>query len=300
MSSLPDQPHEIPQSQHEHYAQAEVVPATENEAPPRVIPLLPVALFLLTCYTTYTVGNVSVGNGLAYSASLMFILLSHELGHYIQARRYRVPASLPYFIPMPFGPLGTMGAVIAMRGNMGSRKALFDIGITGPLAGLVPTLICCAVGLNYSKVINVPVEQNMFGLGEPLLFKWLLHLILGPLPPGSDVILHPLAFAGWVGVFITALNLIPIGQLDGGHVLYALLRRKANVVAVILLAAAFALVVMTRHYDWSIMLVLLALMGPRHPPTANDEEPLGTTRIVLGWLTLGFVIVGFTPTPFVR
>ena len=90
---------------------------------------------------------MSVGNGLAYSASVMFILLSHELGHYIQARRYRVPASLPYFIPMPFGPLGTMGAVIAMRGHMGSRKALFDIGITGPLAGLVPTLVCCAVGL---------------------------------------------------------------------------------------------------------------------------------------------------------
>ena len=120
----------------------------------------------------------------------------------------------------------------------------------------------------------------------------------GVLPPHSDVLLHPLAYAGWVGVLITSLNLMPIGQLDGGHILYAILRRKAHFVAWALLIGAVTAVVLMHSYQWTVMLLLLAFMGPIHPPTANDDAPLGTPRIVLGWLTLAFVIIGFTPRPF--
>ncbi len=278
---------------------AEIVPTDVEEIQPTRIPLLPVVLFLATCVTTYRVGDM----GLAYAVPVMGILLCHEFGHYIQARRYHVPASLPYFIPMPISPIGTMGAVIAMRGHMGNRKALYDIGISGPLAGLVPTIICCVVGLSWSTVQEIPPALRSrvigFEFGEPLLFQWLEQLYFGPMTDNQIVIAHPLAFAGWVGMFITALNLIPIGQLDGGHVLYAILRDKAHYVAWVLMAAAFAGVVLAGHYEWSLMLLLLMFMGPSHPPTANDEMPLGTGRIILGWLTLAFVIVGFTPTPFV-
>jgi membrane-associated protease RseP (regulator of RpoE activity) len=268
--------------------------ALVDERPPRRLPLLPIILFLATCYTTYRVG------GLAYCVPLMLILTSHELGHYFQARRYRVPASLPYFIPIPAPPLGTMGAVIGMRGNTWDRRALFDIGITGPLAGLVPAIVFCVIGLYRSRIIDLPPpgHGSAMMLGEPLLFQFFTTWIFGPLPPDKTVELHALGYAGWVGVFITALNLMPISQLDGGHVLYALLRRKAHIVATLLLGLAILAVLLTQNYQWSLMLFLLILIGPNHPPTANDNVPLGNGRIVLGWLTLAFVIVGFTPRPF--
>jgi membrane-associated protease RseP (regulator of RpoE activity) len=267
----------------------EIVPVTVDEVPARSFPMLPAVLFLLTCYTAFGVG------GAAYSFALMLTLVFHEFGHYIQARRYRVPASLPYFIPIPAPPLGTMGAVIGMRGEMGDRRALFDIGISGPLAGLVPALIFTVWGLSLSTVVP---KQPTGMLGDPLLFKFLVRQFFGVLPANQDVLLHPLAYAGWVGVLITSLNLMPIGQLDGGHILYAILRRKAHVVAWALLIGAVSAVVLMHSYQWTLMLLLLAFMGPTHPPTANDEVPLGTPRVVLGWLTLAFVIIGFTPTPF--
>jgi membrane-associated protease RseP (regulator of RpoE activity) len=186
-----------------------------------------------------------------------------------------------------------MGAVIAMQARMGHRRALFDIGITGPLAGLIPTIIFCALGLYWS----VPVHGKG-DLGDPLLFKILIYLMGIHIHPGYDLLLHPFAFAGWVGLLITSLNLMPIGQLDGGHVLYALLGRKANVVARILLALAAGAVVFFGLYMWILMIFLLIMMGPSHPPTADDEEPLGWPRIVLGWLTLAFIPIGFTPMPF--
>jgi membrane-associated protease RseP (regulator of RpoE activity) len=298
MSSLPDHPYADSQAQHKEYFPAEVGPATSEGAPRRRLPILPVVLFVITCFTTYSVGEaLFAGSGPIYAAGVMWILLSHELGHYVQARRYRVPASLPYFIPIPAPPLGTMGAVISMRGNMGDRRALFDIGISGPLAGLVPALICTIVGLRWSSVGVVPNGAHG-ALGDPLLFQFFVRWFFGPLAPGQDVFLHPLAYAGWVGVLITSVNLIPIGQLDGGHILYAILRRKAHLVAMVFLLAALGAVIYTHSYQWSLMLVLLMLMGPRHPPTANDEVPLGTGRIVLGYLTLAFVIIGFTPRPF--
>jgi membrane-associated protease RseP (regulator of RpoE activity) len=141
----------------------------------------------------------------------MLILTTHELGHFLQALRYRVPASLPYFIPIPFSPIGTMGAVIGMQAHVGDRKALYDIGISGPLAGLVPAIGCSIVGLQLSQVVTVVGKKGFLILGEPRLFKFLAFLTFGPLAPTQDIALHPVAFAGWVGIFITGLNLIPIG-----------------------------------------------------------------------------------------
>jgi len=253
---------------------------------------VPVLLFALTCLSTWLSG------GIAFSLALMTTLLAHELGHFIQARRYGVPASLPYFIPMPLSPIGTMGAVILMQPGKGDRRELFDIAITGPIAGLIPALVFSVVGLLWSQTVVVTQERVGLSLGEPLLFKALAYSIFGRLAENEDILLHPLAFAGWVGIFITALNLIPIGQLDGGHILFALLRWNAHFVAQVLLVGAMIGVAIGGYWGWTLMIFLLLLMGPNHPPTANDNVPLGPVRTALGWLSLPFVIVGFTPTPF--
>jgi membrane-associated protease RseP (regulator of RpoE activity) len=226
----------------------------------------------------------------------MTILVCHEMGHFLQSRRYGVYATLPYFIPIPIPPIGTMGAVIFMEPRMGHRRALFDIGITGPLAGLVPTLICCVVGIHLSKVYSIH-EISGQEFGDPYIFKLIANILGKNTPDGFVLGIHPIAFAGWVGLLITSLNLIPIGQLDGGHILYALLRKKAHYVSTfLLLAAVVAVIYDWRHLViWWMMIALLLFMGPNHPPTADDDEPLGIFRCILGWLTLAFVIISFTP-----
>lgn len=274
-----------------------VVPEVVEEAPPpqpqpyRPRWRLPLLLFLATCASTYYVG------GPIYALCLMTILVCHEMGHFIQARRYGVYASLPFFIPVPVKPIGTMGAVIGMSSSITNRRALFDIGISGPLAGLVPTIIFCTLGLIYDSHLgrNDPYAMQF---GEPLLFKLLTWLRYGSISEHQAVYIGSMTLAGWVGLLITALNLFPIGQLDGGHVLYALLRRKAHWAATLILVGAIAAVIVFQYYWWTLMLVLLMVMGPRHPPTVNDELPLGTWRTVLGWATLAFLALGFTPNPF--
>lgn len=265
-------------------------PIAVREYRPRIA--LPVALFFITCWSTWAAGSLS------YAIAVMTILLAHEMGHYLQARRNRVPASLPYFIPMPGSPIGTMGAVIGMQPGIGNRRSLFDIGVSGPLAGLVPTIVFSIVGIYWSSIVPIVPRPGEPVLGAPPLFRLMATMILGPIPDGYWIDLHPVAFAGWVGMFITALNLIPIGQLDGGHVLYALLREKAHGIAQALLILAMAGVVLYGYWGWSLMLLLLMLMGPIHPPTADDSVELGTTRTIIGWLSLAFVPLGFTPVPF--
>lgn len=268
---------------------------------------LPILLFVATCLSTLLAGAgdaifvegwlAGIAQGLHYAIPVMTILICHEMGHFIQAWRYGVYASLPYFIPMPLSPIGTLGAVIAMEPRMGHRRALFDIGITGPLAGLVPTLIFLVIGLQHSE-LALP-SQNAMHFGDPLLLQFLVKWILGPVPPGYEVLVNPMAFAGWVGLLITSLNLIPIGQLDGGHILYALLQKKAHKVASALLFFALFMVILEWKtlFGWTLMIILLMIMGPIHPPTADDDEPLGVGRTILGWLTLAFIFVGFTPVP---
>jgi len=264
---------------------------------------LPALLFLLTCASTFWAGSWSYQSwlaGLTYSGALMTILLCHEFGHFIQARRYGVYASWPHFIPMPLPPIGTMGAVIGMAAHQGDRKALFDIGITGPIAGLIPTLICCVVGIHLSELKPVSdFSADSMQFGEPLLLQWLVQLKFGAMAADQVVLIGPIGMAGWVGLLITALNLMPIGQLDGGHVLYGLLREKAHYIATGLLLAAIAAVIISGTVAWSLMLFLSVLMGPKHPPTADDTVPLGRVRIALGWAMLAFVIIGFTPEPFI-
>ncbi len=265
-----------------------------QQAPRQRRVMMPVLLFLATCWSTYLAQNSAI-----YFVGLMTILTAHELGHFFQTLRYRVPASLPYFLPMPLTPIGTMGAVIAMQPGMGNRRALFDIAVTGPLAGLIPALVFSFVGLQWSEVAPVAQAQGALRLGEPLLFQWMAQWIHGTIPEGHDIYLHPLAFAGWVGILITALNMIPIGQLDGGHILYALLLRNSRPIATLLLAVAAIAVVVGGYTGWILMIMLLLFFGASHPPTADDTVPLGAGRTALGWITLVLPFVGFTPTPFV-
>jgi membrane-associated protease RseP (regulator of RpoE activity) len=279
----------------------------------------PIGLFIATCLSTFWAGGGRVAilgtlaqidpaivqqyfvYGLEYAATVLAILFAHEMGHFLQSVRYGVPATLPMFIPMPFNPIGTFGAVIFQRGDMADRRALFDIAISGPLAGLVLAIPALVVGLQLSSIGRPAGDSLIFG--EPLLVKWLIHLRFGTLLPGEDVILHPIAFAGWVGIFITGLNLLPMSQLDGGHVLYSLLLRRSRPIALSLWFAAVAAVLVDAVLGrgdllmWLLMLGLIWMMGVQHPPTRNDHMELGMGRTVLGWVTLAFVIIGFTPYP---
>jgi Zn-dependent protease len=240
-------------------------------------------------------------NALIYAVAVMGTLAAHEAGHYLQARRYGVPASLPMFIPMPVGELGTLGAVIFQEPGVANRKSLFDIAISGPLAGLVVALPLCWWGIKHAEI--TPIEPGSIGFSNPRIVEWMVGWIHRPLQPGEDFSINPIYFAGWVGIFVTGLNLTPIGQLDGGHLLYCLIGKRAHLIARVLYFGAVAIVVYQltqRHWEyiaWTLMLILVWTMGTRHPPTADDKVPLGTPRIVLGWLTLAFILVGFVATP---
>ncbi len=248
-------------------------------------------LFVATCFSTW------LSAGATYAVALMSILLAHEFGHFLQAVRHRVPASPPFFIPFPLSPIGTMGAVIMQAGGAADRKQMFDIAISGPLAGLLLALPIAWWGVTQSTLVEIPPNSSALIFGDPLVLQWMIERVHGAKPPGFEVALNPLLFAGWVGIFITALNLMPIGQLDGGHILYCLIGRRAHTVALLLVASAVGYMAYTRDFGYAVMLFLLVTMGTRHPPTANDRAPLGPIRIVLGWLTLAFVLIGFTPRP---
>ena len=274
----------------------------KNAAPPWALPL---TLYLLTWLTTTGVGSLwygggSVFSGLLFSAPLMTILTCHELGHYFQNRRYGISATLPYFIPVPIPPLGTFGAIILMRGRAPNNRALFDVGISGPLAGLAVTLVFLTVGLTLSTVVPTTPDllaQGGFVFSEPLIMQWFAKALVGYDPATETLIMHPTAVAAWVGVLLTTLNLFPIGQLDGGHVFYALARHRAKRLSYILFGLAAVAVVLFRCWNWSLLLILLFFLGLRHPNTQNDFQPLGLWRTVLGWATLAFIILGFTATP---
>lgn len=236
--------------------------------------------------------------GLWYSVPLMLILLAHEMGHYVVSIRNRVPATLPYFIPMPLPPMGTMGAVIFQGRGAATRRQMFDIAVWGPIAGLIVTLPLLWIGLWWSAY-QPRTPQLGLEFGDPLILKFMSWLILGPEPADSVLVVHPLAFAGWVGIFVTSLNLLPIGQLDGGHILYTLIGRRAHFVAMVLLAVAVGSMIVREDFSYMLLLMLLMLTGPFHPPTRDDRQPLGWWRHVLGWATLAFLIIGFTPQPIV-
>jgi membrane-associated protease RseP (regulator of RpoE activity) len=207
-----------------------------------------------------------------------------------------VRATLPFFIPFPILPFGTLGAVIRMDSRMPDRRVLFDIGVAGPLAGLAVTIPAIYFGLQMSQIV-VPGETGGISLGESLLFQGISWLAIGPVPEGYDTLLHPLAYAGWAGLFVTALNLLPIGQLDGGHILYALLGERSDLLYRIALAL-FALLCIIWYHGWFLLVILLLWFGYRHPPTLDHFTPLDSKRRIIAYLTLVIFLLSFTPVPF--
>lgn len=262
----------------------------------------PILLYALTWISTTLVGyyfysDRSILEGFCFSGPLMTILTCHEIGHFLQSRRYGVASTLPYFIPVPFPPLGTFGAIIRIKSRIPSLKALFDIGVSGPLAGLPLTLIFLVVGMLNSTV--APKEAAAAGLnfGEPLIFKFASRLLLDYDPLTEIVIMHPTCLAAWVGVLLTTINLLPVGQLDGGHVFFALTRKYAKACSYAVYGTAAFLTIFFERWNWTLFLAILFFLGLKHPNVTNDERPLDLGRVILGWAALAFVIVGFTPDP---
>jgi membrane-associated protease RseP (regulator of RpoE activity) len=258
---------------------------------------LPLFLFLATCLSTFWAGAVGWlafdrldwGRGLVYMAAVMGILLAHEMGHFLMTLRHRIPASWPFFIPMPYPLIGTMGAVIAMQGSRADRRQLFDIGLAGPLAGLLVCVPVLCLGIYVA-------EPGPSAFPQPLLMQGLVPWIRPDLSPGA-MLPNPLLMAGWVGLLVTGLNMLPISQLDGGHVTYAIFRRGAHVLAYALLFVAIVFVVWKSWIQWVLMLALIVLIGVEHPPTANDRARLGPLRVVVGALSLAIPVLCFPPQP---
>jgi membrane-associated protease RseP (regulator of RpoE activity) len=278
--------------------------------------ILPGSLFLLTIFTVLWAGayqtntnplvgpwNFLVGEpaalwkGIPFAATLLGILVTHELGHYVLSRMHGVPTSLPLFVPGLPHFVGTFGAIIRMRAPLSDRRALFDIGVAGPIAGFVVAVIALVIGLRLSTVVPIQTSYGLH-LGEPLLLQFLSWLVLGPLSPTADVVLHPVGFAAWFGLFITSLNLLPIGQLDGGHVAYALWGARQRSIAV-----AFVPILMLFGWlgwkGWFLWVGLVGIMGLAHPPVLNPDRELGGTRLLVGWMALAIFALTFSWEPFV-
>lgn len=303
----------------------------QSQSKGQKIPTIHILLFLATICTTTIAGFFLRGTwltALAFSGTLLTILLFHEFGHYLMARKHHVDASLPYFIPGIPVLVGTFGAVIKMRSVVRSKRALFDIGVAGPLAGVAVAVPAIILGLALSEFIPIPEDlppgDGPFSLGSSLIFSALSHLIAGASPPGHDLLLHPIAFAGWIGLLVTMLNLIPVGQLDGGHVTYAILGRRlhqkiASCVLPLLLVLGILPIPQLIYYSkyetmppewmqmigsfgwpgWLLWFVILRfLIGTAHPPTLDEHQPLDRPRKIIGWVAVVIFILTFTPAPF--
>jgi membrane-associated protease RseP (regulator of RpoE activity) len=271
-------------------------------------PTLHVALFVLTFFSMLVAGALfqkgvdifhepaKIIEGLPFALTLMVILLSHEFSHYFASRKHHTAATLPYFIPAP-SLIGTFGAFIKMKSPIMTRKALVDIGASGPIAGFVLSLIAAVIGLHYSTVVPLAETAEGLRLGDSILFSVLTRLVLGTPPEAHDILLHPVAFAGWIGFFVTSMNLIPIGQLDGGHIAYAFLRERHRVLSIILVVALLLLGLLAWEI-WAFWGVLMIVLGLRHPPVIYWEVPLDGKRRFAGILALVIFILTFTPAPF--
>jgi membrane-associated protease RseP (regulator of RpoE activity) len=283
-------------------------------------PLVHLLLFLATVVTTLLAGAAEQGvalreiladpsrilAGVPFSATLIAILGVHELGHYGVGRHHGMPVSLPFFIPVPpVGPflLGTMGAVIRLRGAIRDRRALFDMAIAGPLAGLVVAVPAYVAGISWSRVISLAEMSGRTGdepfLGPSLLSALVHRLVLGPMPPGAAGIeLHPVATAAWFGFFVTALNLIPAGQLDGGHMVYALFGDRHALISKLAVGALVVIGLAFGSINWLVWAALIVgLMGFRHTPTMDDITPLDARRRALGVFALILLLLLLPPVP---
>ena len=282
---------------------------------PSSSPRLHLFLFGATLVTTTIAGSLDAGvdpfsspfafvAGLPFSLTLLSILLFHEFGHYILARRHGIPTSLPYFIPGLPILVGTFGAFIRMNGMPRTRAALFDVGAAGPWAGMVVAVPAVVVGLLLSEVRPLadlgPIPEDfgvIYTFGNSLLFEMLSRVVLGVDPDSVTVMLHPVAVAGWFGLFVTFLNLLPVGQLDGGHVVYALLGRGHRVIARVVLVVVVALGL----YGWQGWLLWAAMLAfvlkVDHPDTLDAHTPLDPFRRKAAWATIAMFVLVFMPVP---
>ncbi len=295
--------------------------------------LIPLVLFILTAVTTFLSGYMISGTytgGVLFSVSLVAILGAHEMGHYLYGRKYGVSMTLPWFIPAPpfLSPIGTFGAFIRIRSRIPGRKELFDIGVAGPIAGVVVAFPVLFVGLLFSDVVALDSERisemgAAMSLGNSLVFALFSKMALGEVASGYEIILHPVAFAGWIGLFVTVLNLMPAGQLDGGHVVYCLFPAKlhkavsaATVILLVVMGVGTASLVGFADYPglwvlgalpewlvfegwvgWLFWAVLLLVIGTSHPPTISSDTEIGAGRKALAFLSLLIFISCFTPVP---
>jgi len=276
--------------------------------------LIHLGLFLATLATTWLVGMahyqaflsgltgqmpaVPWTSGVWYSGAVLGILGAHEFGHYFMCRRYGVDATLPYFIPAPT-LAGTFGAVIRIRDGFPTRAALFDIGVAGPIAGFVVLVPLLILGMSWSTVVRVPEDFEGMVLGTPLLFDLAARLFFDTLPAGHSLNIHPLVFACWFGMLATALNLLPFGQLDGGHLMYALAGRRSIWVSYATVLAAIGLTLYSM--SWAVltimMLVMMLLFGTRHPTVWNEYDGLDRKRIAVFVFAIVMLALCFTSAP---
>jgi membrane-associated protease RseP (regulator of RpoE activity) len=237
--------------------------------------------------------------GLWYSVPVLLILGAHEMGHYLCCRRYNVDASLPYFIPLPMFPTGTLGAVIKIREMFPTRTILFDIGVAGPIAGFVALLPVLVWGMALSQVVPAPRIESGLAFGEPLLFRFVSWMTFGAIPDSQALNAHPMVFASWFGMLATALNLLPFGQLDGGHLTHATMQRHSTIISGVTVLAAVIMCFFSTSWlaTTAIMVVMLFVVGPRHPRVLNEDEPLGPGRNAMAVFALVMLILCFTPIP---
>ncbi len=270
-------------------------------------PFINILLFFITFLTTLFAGALQVGvnifeqperiiEGLPFAMTLMTILLVHEFSHYIASKKNNMEATLPYFIPAP-SLVGTFGAFIKMKSPITTRKALVDIGASGPIAGFIASVFACIIGLNMSKVVELQKMETLISLGNSLLFSFLSWLTLGVTPDEYDILLHPVAFAGWIGLFITSLNLLPIGQLDGGHISFAVFGERHRHISVFMVI--FLLFLGLFFWEgWAFWSILMLIIGIKHPPVIYWEIPLDPKRNLMSLTCLVIFIITFVPYPF--
>jgi len=246
-------------------------------------------------------------HGFWYSGTVIAILGCHEMGHYLACRYYDVDASRPFFLPLPIvSPFGTLGAFIRIREPIPQKRVLFDIGIAGPIAGFLIAVPTIFIGIAMSNIVPLPnpLPPNTVIYGEPLIYKIASRLLWGAMPAGHDLNLHPMGFGAWFGLFATALNLFPVGQLDGGHISYAVLGRRSSQVTLATIGVGLALSVFAGSWVvWSVMmLVMLRLFGRHHPPVFDEEIPLDRGRVMLALFAVVMFVLCFMPVPlgFIR